>query len=110
MFHVTTKAQKYIQASRSCSSSHREYKKIGFAIFGFFYDYICILQDTGPRSKELKNLFLRRPVGTFEPSHIYPLISETYPRGKIPHNSALPRRGKLAGGEVGPGEVNKHGG
>jgi hypothetical protein len=33
------------------------------------------------------------------------------PSGMNPlHNSALPRRGKLAGGEVGPEEANKRGG
>jgi hypothetical protein len=29
---------------RNCSSSHTEHNKIGFAIFGITYDFICILQ------------------------------------------------------------------
>jgi hypothetical protein len=32
---------------RNCSSSHTEHNKIGFAIFGFFYDFISILLVTG---------------------------------------------------------------
>jgi hypothetical protein len=31
-------------------------KKIGFAFFGFFYDFLWILQVIGPRGKETKNL------------------------------------------------------
>jgi hypothetical protein len=32
---------------RNCSSSHTDPNKIGFVIFGFFYDFISILQVTG---------------------------------------------------------------
>jgi hypothetical protein len=35
----------------SCSSSYTEHKKIGFAIFGFFYDFISNLQDTAKTLK-----------------------------------------------------------
>jgi hypothetical protein len=38
------------------------------------------------------------------------VLTERPSRRKTLHICALPRRGKLAGGEVGPGEVNKQGG
>jgi hypothetical protein len=37
---------------RICSSSYTEYNKIGFAIFGFFYNFIFNLQGTAKTLKE----------------------------------------------------------
>jgi hypothetical protein len=37
-----------------CSSSYTEHNKIGFAIFGFFYDFISNLQDTAKTLKRLR--------------------------------------------------------
>jgi hypothetical protein len=51
---------------KSCSSSHTEHNKIGFAIFGFFYKLILNLQSTGPQSKTGKNLLLPNPLESFE--------------------------------------------
>jgi hypothetical protein len=41
---------------RNCSSSYIVHNKIGFAIFGFFYDFILNSQFTGSKSKIWKNL------------------------------------------------------
>jgi hypothetical protein len=57
---------------KSCSSSHIEHNKIGFAIFGFFYDLIWILQFAGPRGKEHKNLIVEWPLKRFESLHKSP--------------------------------------
>jgi cytochrome c1 len=36
IFPAKTKAQNIYKFCKSCSSSHKEHRKIGFAIFGFF--------------------------------------------------------------------------
>jgi hypothetical protein len=46
----------------SCSFSHTEHNKIGFAIFGLFYELILNLQDTGSIHKTVKNLFSPDPL------------------------------------------------
>jgi hypothetical protein len=43
--------------SRNCSPSHTEHNKIGLEIFGFFYDFIFILQVATKTQKEVKNHF-----------------------------------------------------
>jgi hypothetical protein len=53
---------------KSCRFCHQEYNKIGFAILVFFYDFLWFLQATGPRGKELKNLFGHQPLERFETS------------------------------------------
>jgi hypothetical protein len=45
----------------SCSSSHIEHNKIGFAIFGFFYDVISNLQGTAITLKRWRNVLHARP-------------------------------------------------
>jgi hypothetical protein len=42
----------------SCSSSYTEHKKIGFAIFGFFCDFIRILQVAAKSTQRGKNHIL----------------------------------------------------
>jgi hypothetical protein len=37
---------------RNCSSSYTEHNKIGFTVFGFFYDFILNLQVTAKTLKE----------------------------------------------------------
>jgi hypothetical protein len=43
---------------KRCRFCHQEYNKIGFTIFGFFCDFICIVQDTAKTHKRDRN-FLR---------------------------------------------------
>jgi hypothetical protein len=94
----------------SCSSSHTEHSKIGFAIFGFVYDFILILQVTGSKAKNWKNLLLLWPQKLLK-LHTQALGSCTQALEENPlHSHTLPRWGRLAGGEVGPEEVNKQGG
>jgi hypothetical protein len=45
----------------SCSSSYTEHNKIGFAIFGFFYDFILNLQDTVKTLKRWRIIFHADP-------------------------------------------------
>jgi hypothetical protein len=47
---------------KSCRSSHIEHNKIGFAIFGFFYDFIWNLQVTAKTHQRVKNHFTKRPL------------------------------------------------
>jgi hypothetical protein len=61
---------------KSCSSSHTEHKKIGFAIFGIFYHFIWILQGAAETHKRGKNHFARRPLESFEPSQICPWFAQ----------------------------------
>jgi hypothetical protein len=95
---------------RNCSSSHTAHNKIKFAIFGFFYDFICIFQVTSSNNKTGKNLLALSPwdfwTFTNMPSHL-----TRRPPGKTPlHNSTLPRRSRLTGVEVGPENANEQGG
>jgi hypothetical protein len=56
----------------NCSYSHPDHNKIGFASFGFSYDFILILQVTGYKGKNWKNLFLLKPLARFELSQNNP--------------------------------------
>jgi hypothetical protein len=57
---------------KSGSSSHTEHIKIRFAIFGFFYDFILILQGSARTLKRVKNHFAKRPLESLEGSQICP--------------------------------------
>jgi hypothetical protein len=61
---------------KSCRPTHKEYNKIGFAIFGFFYDFIWILQASAKTHKRVKNLIANRPLERFESSQIYPWFAQ----------------------------------
>jgi hypothetical protein len=65
---------------KSGSSSHKEHNKIGFAIFGFFYELILNLQSTGPHSKTGKNLLALSPLGLLN-LHNYALAFNTQALG-----------------------------
>jgi hypothetical protein len=92
---------------RNWSSSYTQHNKIGFAIFGFFYDFILNLQVTGSKSKRWKNLLAHKPSELLK-LHNHALGSNTQVLGQNPlHNRTLPWRSKLAGGEVGSEEANK---
>jgi hypothetical protein len=58
----------------------------------------------------LKNLFLLWPLESLKLTQESSLLAEKTPLGFWLHNRALPRRGKVVGGEVGPGVTNKQGG
>jgi hypothetical protein len=45
----------------SCSFGYTEQKKIVFAIFRFFYDFIGILQGAAKNTQRGKKLFASRP-------------------------------------------------
>jgi hypothetical protein len=57
---------------KSGSSSHTEHIKIRFSIFGFFYDFILILQGSARTLKRVKNHFAKRPLESLEGSQICP--------------------------------------
>jgi hypothetical protein len=46
---------------RSCSIFHNESKKIEFAFFRFFYDFLRILQDPAPSPRSRRASFTNRP-------------------------------------------------
>jgi hypothetical protein len=50
---------------KNCSSSHKEHSKIGFAIYGFFDNFIWIFQVSGTTQKERKNLLSQPPLESF---------------------------------------------
>jgi hypothetical protein len=60
----------------SCSSGYTEHNKIGFAIFGFFNDFICILQVAAETQQRVKKHFARRPLESFKPSQICPWLAQ----------------------------------
>jgi hypothetical protein len=50
---------------RKFSSSYTEHNKIGFVIFGFFYDFIWILQLAGKNTSRGKNHFSQESLELF---------------------------------------------
>jgi hypothetical protein len=62
----------------SCSFGHTGHNKIGFAIFGFFYDFIGILQVAAKTHKEVKNHFARGSLESLK-DHRYALHSHQTP-------------------------------
>jgi hypothetical protein len=67
----------YTSFCKSCRSSPKEHIKIGFANFGFFYDFIWILQATAKKHKGVKIHFANRPLERFKVSQIYPWFAQT---------------------------------
>jgi hypothetical protein len=51
-FKEKLKLKSIYMFSKSCSSSNTKHNKIGFANFGFFCDFICILQVAAINTKE----------------------------------------------------------
>jgi hypothetical protein len=74
---------------KSCSSSHKKHSKIGFAIFGFSYDFIWILQGAVKTLKRGKIIFTHRPLERFK-LHNHTLGLHKTPQQEFkPHNAAL---------------------
>jgi hypothetical protein len=65
---------------RICSSSYTEHNKIGFAIFGFLYDFILNLQGTVKTLEEWRHFMHPAPDG-FKSSQMCPRPSPPYPDG-----------------------------
>jgi hypothetical protein len=97
----------------SCSSSHTEHNKIGFAIFGFFYKLIWNLQVTGSFHKTGKNLIALSPLGLLN-LHKYALAFNTQvPRANSPSQLYPPaaeqdrrRRGRARGRKQARGVID----
>jgi hypothetical protein len=68
---------------KTCRFCHMECGKIGFAVLGFFYDFIRITQVTGLKHKEVKNLIQHRPLESFECSQWGPRDLHMGPWGKL---------------------------
>jgi hypothetical protein len=49
----------------SCSASYTEHNKIGFASFGFFYDFIRFFRAAAKTQHRVKNHFAIRPLENF---------------------------------------------
>jgi hypothetical protein len=96
---------------KSGSSSHTEHNKIGFAIFGFFYELILNLQSTGPHSKTGKNLLALSPLGLLN-LHNYALAFNTQALGDESLSQQCPPaagqarrwRGRAGGGKQARGD------
>jgi hypothetical protein len=84
--------------------------KLGLRFLDFFTNWYWIYKSLENRAK-LGRIFLCLGPWNFWNFTNIPLHLTPRPSGTNPlHNSAFPRRGKLAGGEVGPEEANKRGG
>jgi hypothetical protein len=46
---------------KSCSSFYNESNKIRFVFFGFFYDFLRVLQDSAPSPRSRRDSFTSRP-------------------------------------------------
>jgi hypothetical protein len=80
----------------SCSSCYTEHRKIEFAIFGFFYDFILNLQ-VAAKTHQRGRIFLA--LGSLELFNITTLPSILAARPPNPKN---PHRGTLGGGGGSP--------
>jgi hypothetical protein len=84
-----------------------EHNKIGFVIFGFFCDFIWILQVTA-KAHQRGRIFLA--LGSLELFNFTTLPSTLAARPsnpKNPHRGTLGGGGRLVTGDVGPGLANK---
>jgi hypothetical protein len=90
----------------SYSSCYTEHNKIGFAIFGVFYDFKSILQVSAITHKCLKTLFATRTLERLKPHNHTLSLRKTPQKEFKPRNAALgpwgrrgrPKSGDLAGG------------
>jgi hypothetical protein len=90
----------------SCSCSHKEHNKIGFAIFAFFYKLIFNLQVTDSNGKSGKNLIALSPL-EFLNLHNHALefnaqaLGDNSPSQQCPPaaGQARRRRGRAGGGK-----------
>jgi hypothetical protein len=100
----------------SCRSSHTEQSKIGFAIFGFFYDFICIFKFQTKHSK-LEESFHKEVPRTIESSQKYPLFASQTLETSLPtqmspwcgRRRSSPESGKAGGGASRGGGVKRPG-
>jgi hypothetical protein len=88
---------------RNCSSSYTEHNKIGFAIFGFFYDFIWVLQFSGTTQKRRKNLLSQESLEVFNFTTLPSALTHRPSNSNSSHRGALGGGGRLAGGDVGLG-------
>jgi hypothetical protein len=51
---------------KSCRPSHKEHNKIGFAIFGFFYDFYMQFTSCSQNTKEGKESFYKETPGKIQ--------------------------------------------
>jgi hypothetical protein len=61
---------------QSYSVCYHESNKIEFAFFWFFYDFLCILQDSAEHKYYLRNYFACRPLESFDSLQICPYFSQ----------------------------------
>jgi hypothetical protein len=57
---------------KSCRSSHTDHSEIGFAIFGFFFDFIRILQGAAETHQRVKKHFANWTMERSKASQPYP--------------------------------------
>jgi hypothetical protein len=66
----------------SCSSSHTDHSKIGFAIFELFCDFIWILQVAAKTLKGVKKHFCEQAPGKIELFAVMPVVCAQAPGQK----------------------------
>jgi hypothetical protein len=77
---------------KSCSVLHKESKKLGMHFYDFFYDFLCILQESAKLQTLFKNQFSNRPLGSFQ-IHKYTLALQISPWKEVsPCNWAVRHR------------------
>jgi hypothetical protein len=99
---------------------HTEHKKIGFAIFGFFYDFIWILQVAGKTQRKGKNHFASGLLERSGGSQLCPRFAQNFLEvsgalqcGPWAKGAARPAgfwRGQPDSGEAGGGDGRGSGG
>jgi hypothetical protein len=102
----------YILCKR-CRSSDTEHGKIGFAIFGFFCDFIRILQGAAETHKGGKILITFRPLEDLKAHNHTPGLRQGPWKFLGPCNAVLKpgrRRNPPDSGEAAVGEVRRRGG
>jgi hypothetical protein len=93
----------------SCSSSYTEHNKIGFAIFGFFCDFIRFFKVAATTHKRGKIHFANRPLESFGCSQLCPWFTITPPeriQSKQCSPGGMGRRGRPDSGDL-AGELGR---
>jgi hypothetical protein len=91
----------------SCSFGCAEHRKIEFAIFGFFYDFILNLQVSAITHKGVKIHFAKDPLELFESNkNTLDFSTQNPTRMKSQHRGPV-SAGELAAGEGSPDLAHK---
>jgi hypothetical protein len=85
--------------NKSCSTLHHEFKKIEFAFFWIFYDFLQILQESAKSFHYWRCTFAPGPLELFKVSQMYPRLHKTPRKDLGACNATLGHGGRRGSGQ-----------